>query len=508
MQTARTALSVALRICPRTALSTYTRPAAGMALVHTSPPRLSGSEQNCLRPDMPYKSGHGTWSGLDLGLFIGAGLLVTAGLFEQKGAQQTTNTPSDVPPVHYVPSDASQYTGLNLGPQAPQTPAGVLFRSANVPLEKNDNADRNASGSEASTSSQKDQQAYAHFGRSAEIADKTTSAEKACKCPRDVSDETPTAVGPVKMRDKALSTAEDVREAPVKSKTTSGDAVDGGDTKEVFDDAVNERGERSSAGEDMTNHSACKHSLMTANSDISDQKSPSACPLGGGRSSEGNAEKDHDFCGDDVTFDVINTCDLPHTADGEDTEDDLRSRTGETRPRHADFTEAEVIAVTACPVRHDFSGAAREVIGSTIRVTDKTDTEISAEEFLSERDFEYESGHLSQEVPVSPRLRRKLRCAVLYADWREDSQFCHRDDVMTNQRVRFSWFGQEDDDDDLDDVSEVRVYCAVLEGVWREEGGLVENHVTSTTGGDDVMESYYPGHGRRNSIQYGNENWV
>ncbi|XP_066295482.1 14-3-3-like protein [Branchiostoma lanceolatum] len=60
------------------------------------------------------------------------------------------------------------------------------------------------------------------------------------------ADETPTAVGPVKMRDKALSTVEDVREAPVRSKKTSGDAIDGGDTKEVLDDAVNERGERSS----------------------------------------------------------------------------------------------------------------------------------------------------------------------------------------------------------------------------------------------------------------------
>ncbi|CAH1244517.1 Hypp7330 [Branchiostoma lanceolatum] len=201
------------------------------------------------------------------------------------------------------------------------------------------------------------------------------------------------------------------------------------------------------------------------------------------------------------------------------------SRSGETRPRHADFTEAEVITVTACPVRHDFSGAARDVIGSTTDVTDKTDTEISPEDFLSKGDFDHESGHLSREVPVSPRLQRMLRCAVLYADWREDSQFCYRDDVTdhdwredskiylrhdvtTNKKVRFSWFGQEDDDDDLDDVSDVRVYCAVLEGVWREEGELVENHVTSTTGGDDVMASYYPGHGRRNGIQSGNENLV
>ncbi|CAH1244515.1 COLEC11 [Branchiostoma lanceolatum] len=89
--------------------------------------------------------------------------------------------------------------------------------------------------------------------------------------------------------------------------------------------------------------------------------------------SEGNAEKDHDFCGDDVTTDVTNTCDLLDLAagedtandvtsdvtntcdlldlsDGEDTEDDVSSRSGETRPRHADFTEAEVITVTACPV--------------------------------------------------------------------------------------------------------------------------------------------------------------
>eukprot|EP00058_Branchiostoma_floridae_P017876 XP_002603365.1 hypothetical protein BRAFLDRAFT_80358 [Branchiostoma floridae] len=118
-----------------------------------------------------------------------------------------------------------------------------------------------------------------------------------------------------------------------------------------------------------------------------------------------------------------------------------------------------------------------------------------------------ESGHLSQHVPVSPRLQRKLRCAVLYADWREDSQFCHRDDVTTNQKVCFSWLGQKDDDD-LDDVTEVKVNCAVLDGLWREECGLVENHVTSTTGGDDGMESYYPGHGHRNDIQSGNENWV
>ncbi|XP_066282659.1 uncharacterized protein [Branchiostoma lanceolatum] len=246
--------------------------------------------------------------------------------------------------------------------------------------------------------------------------------------------------------------------------------------------------------------------LMTSDSDIGDQKSPSACNLGGGQSSEGNAGKDHDFCGDDVTSDVTKTCDVP--PDGEDIEDDVRSRSGETRLRHADFTEAEVITVTACPIRHDFSGAAREVIGPATHVTDKTDTEISQEDFLSDGDFGHERGHLSQEVPVSPRLKRKLRCAVLYADWREDSQFCHRDDVTTNQKVRCSWFGEDDDDDDLDDVSAVKVYCAVLEGVWREEGGLVENHVTSTTGGDDVMESYYPGHGRRNGIQSGNENWV
>eukprot|EP00058_Branchiostoma_floridae_P015032 XP_002600520.1 hypothetical protein BRAFLDRAFT_70107 [Branchiostoma floridae] len=82
MQTARVALGVALRVCPRTAVYTYTRQAAGMVLVHTSPPHPSGSQQNCLRPDMPYKTGHADWSGLDLGLFIGAGVLVTAGLYE------------------------------------------------------------------------------------------------------------------------------------------------------------------------------------------------------------------------------------------------------------------------------------------------------------------------------------------------------------------------------------------------------------------------------------------
>ncbi|XP_078614295.1 uncharacterized protein LOC144883577 [Branchiostoma floridae x Branchiostoma japonicum] len=186
--------------------------------------------------------------------------------------------------------------------------------------------------------------------------------------------------------------------------------------------------------------------LMTSNSYISDQKkSPSVCPLGGGQVSEGNAGKDDDFCGDDVTYDitidVINTCDLSDPADGENAGNDVISRWGETSPRRADFTEAEVITVTACPVRHELSAATREVIGSTPHVTDKTDTEISSEQFLSERDFYSESGHLSQHVPVSPRLQRKLRCTVLYADWREDSQFCQRDDVTTNQKSRFSWFG-------------------------------------------------------------------
>ncbi|CAH1271205.1 Hypp4602 [Branchiostoma lanceolatum] len=208
----------------------FTANTACLALVHTSSPPPSGSKQNCLRPDMPHRTDHGTWSGLDLGLFIGAGLLVTAGLFEQKRTQQTTHTPSDVlvPPLHYVPSDVSQYTGLNLVPKAPQTSAGVLFRSAIISLEKNDKADRNVAGSEATAGNQKDQRAF--------------------EFPRDVSDETPTAVGPVKMHDKALSTVEDVREAPARSKKTSGDAIDGGDTKEVLDDAVNERGERSSTG--------------------------------------------------------------------------------------------------------------------------------------------------------------------------------------------------------------------------------------------------------------------
>eukprot|EP00058_Branchiostoma_floridae_P017889 XP_002603378.1 hypothetical protein BRAFLDRAFT_80371 [Branchiostoma floridae] len=130
------------------------------------------------------------------------------------------------------------------------------------------------------------------------------------------------------------------------------------------------------------------------------------------------------------------------------------------------------------------NGVRCEAMLITFTVADKTDTEISSEQFLSEGDFDYESGHLSQHVPVSPRLKRKLRCAVLYADWREHSYFCHRDDVTTNQKVRFSWFRQEDDDD-LDDVTEVKVYCAVLAGVWREECGLVENHVTSMTGSDD-----------------------
>ncbi|XP_078614523.1 uncharacterized protein LOC144883772 [Branchiostoma floridae x Branchiostoma japonicum] len=185
----------------------------------------------------------------------------------------------------------------------------------------------------------------------------------------------------------------------------------------------------------------------------------------------------------------MNACGLPDPADGENAGNDVISRSGETSPRCADFTEAEVITVTACPVRHELSAATREVIVSTPHVTDKTDTEISPEQFLSEGDFDSESGHLSQHVPVSPRLQRKLKYAVLYADWREHSHFRHRDDVTTNQKVRFYWFGQEDDDD-LDDVTEVKVYCAVLEGVWREECGLVENLVTNMTGGDDDMESY------------------
>ncbi|XP_078614158.1 uncharacterized protein LOC144883472 [Branchiostoma floridae x Branchiostoma japonicum] len=246
MQTARVALGVALRVCPRIAVSTYTRPAAGMVLVHTSPPHPSGSQQNCLHPVMPYKTGHADWSGLDLGLFIGAGVLVTAGLYEHKRSL-VTHTPSEVPPaqgVQYVPSVNSQYTGLNLVPLAPQTPAGVLCRSAAFPLGKNDKADRKETGSEASRGDKKDQQVFAQFGRSAEGNEETTSTEEANKCPRDVSDETPTAVGPVKMRDKALSTAEDVRTASTESKKTSGDAVDGEDNKEVFNDAVNRRGER------------------------------------------------------------------------------------------------------------------------------------------------------------------------------------------------------------------------------------------------------------------------
>ncbi|XP_035692630.1 uncharacterized protein LOC118427101 [Branchiostoma floridae] len=246
MQTARVALGVALRVCPRTAVSTYTRPAAAMVLVHTSPPHPSGSQQNCLRPDMPYKTGHADWSGLDLGLFIGAGVLVTAGLYEHKRAQ-ATHTPSEVPPVQgvqQVPSVNSQYTGLNLVPLAPHAPAGVLCRSSAFPLGKNDRADTKVAWSEASGGDKKDQQVFAQFGRPAETNEETTSTEEINKCPRDVSDETPTAVGPVKMRDKALSTAEDVRTASTESKKTSEDAVDGEDHKELFNDAVNKRGEQ------------------------------------------------------------------------------------------------------------------------------------------------------------------------------------------------------------------------------------------------------------------------
>ncbi|XP_078593513.1 uncharacterized protein LOC144871648 [Branchiostoma floridae x Branchiostoma japonicum] len=533
MQTARVALGVALRVCPRTAGSTYTRPAAGMFLVHTSPPHPSGSHQNCLRPDMPYKTGHSDWSGLDLGLFIGAGVLVTAGLYEHKRTQ-ATHTPSEVPPVqgvHYVPSVNSQYTGLNMVPLAPQTPAGVLCRSAAFPLGKNDRVDRKVAGCEANRGNQKHQLVFAQFSRPAKTNAETNSTEEANKCPRDVSDETPTAVGPVKMRDKALSSAEDVRTASTESKKTSGDAEDRGDNKEVFNDAMNKRGtpqplfntktreDHNEADVSSENDVTVCHDdqgpvkeLMTSDSYLSNQKkSHFACPPGGGQVSEGNAGKDHDFCGNDVTTDVtsdvINTCNLPDSAEGEKAGNDVISRSGETSPRRADFTEAEIITVTACPVRHELGAAILKVIGSTPHVTDKADTEISSEVFLSEEDFDNGSGHLSQHVPVSPRLQRKLRCAVLYADWREDSQFCHRDDVTTNQKVSFSWFG-EDDEDDFDDVTEVKVYCTVLEGVWREECGLVENHVTNTTGGDDDMESYYPGHGRRNGIRSENENWV
>eukprot|EP00058_Branchiostoma_floridae_P017884 XP_002603373.1 hypothetical protein BRAFLDRAFT_80366 [Branchiostoma floridae] len=104
----------------------------------------------------------------------------------------------------------------------------------------------------------------------------------------------------------------------------------------------------------------------------------------GSQVSEGNAEKGHGFCGDDVTSDFMNTCDLRDPADGENAGNDVISRSGETSPRRADFTEAEVITVTACPVRHELSAATREVIGSTPHVTDKTDTEICSEVFLSE----------------------------------------------------------------------------------------------------------------------------
>eukprot|EP00058_Branchiostoma_floridae_P017867 XP_002603356.1 hypothetical protein BRAFLDRAFT_80349 [Branchiostoma floridae] len=439
MQTARAALGVALRVCPRTAVSTYNRPAAEL------PP--SGHALQAI------KTGHADWSGLDLGLFIGAGVLVTAGLYE--------------------------------------TPAGVLCRSAAFPFGKNDRAD---------------------WPRERQVGVTRKNSKSS----------------PSLMRDKALSTAEDVRTASAESKKTPGDVVD--------EDAVNKRGEGSSVGTPQSlpntkgsaDHNKAGVSsendvtvcdddqgpakeMMMSNSDISDQKSPSACSLGGGQVSEGNAGKDHEFCVDDdtsdVTNDIMHTCSLPATSDGENAGNDVISRWEETSPRRADFTEAEVITVTACPVRHELSAATREVIGSTPHGTEKTDTEISSEQFLSEGHFDYESGHLSQHVTVSPRLERKLRCAVLYADWREDSQFCHRDDVTTNLRVRFSWFGQEDDDD-LFDVTEVKVYYAVLEGVWREECGLVEKHVTSMTSDDDDMESYYPGHGRRNGIQSGNENLV
>eukprot|EP00058_Branchiostoma_floridae_P017870 XP_002603359.1 hypothetical protein BRAFLDRAFT_80352 [Branchiostoma floridae] len=107
-----------------------------MVLVHTSPPHPSGSQQNCFRPDMPYKTGHAEWSGLDLGSSSGRASLSLPGCMRNE---------------------------------------------------------------------------------------ETTSTEEANKCPRDVSDETHTAVGPVKMRDKALSTAEDVRTASTEIKKTSGD---------------------------------------------------------------------------------------------------------------------------------------------------------------------------------------------------------------------------------------------------------------------------------------------
>ncbi|XP_078613986.1 uncharacterized protein LOC144883374 [Branchiostoma floridae x Branchiostoma japonicum] len=350
---------------------------------------------------MPYKTGHADWSGLDLGLFIGTGVLVTAGLYEHKKAH-ATHTPSKVSPdqgVQYVPSVNSQYTGLNLVPLAPQTPAGVLCRSAAFPLGKKNSTDRKVAGSEASTGNRNDQQFFAQFVRPAERNEETTSTEEANKCPRDVSDETPTAVGPVKMRDKALSTAEDVRTASTESKKTSGDAVDGGDKKEVSNDAVNKTGtpQRPPNTKERANHNeadvSSENDVTVCDDDQGPavkEKSPSACPLGGGQVSEGNVGKNHDFCGDnitcDVTSDVINTCELPDPSDGENAGNDVisRSTSGETSPRRADFTEAEVITVTACPVRHELSAATREVIGSTPHVTDKTDTEISSEEFLFE----------------------------------------------------------------------------------------------------------------------------
>eukprot|EP00058_Branchiostoma_floridae_P017865 XP_002603354.1 hypothetical protein BRAFLDRAFT_80347 [Branchiostoma floridae] len=363
MQTARAALGVALRVCPRT-------------LEPQDQPQPSGSQQNCLRPDMPYKTGHADWSGLDLGLFIGAGVLVTAGLYE-----------------------TSQYTGLNLVPLAPHTLAGVLCRSAAFPLGKN--------GSDACRGDKKDQHVFAQFGTA--------------QCPPNTTKRT------------------DHNNAAVSSEN---------DVTECDDD------------QDLVKE------LITPNSDISDQKSPSSCPLGGGQVSEGNAGKHHGFCGDDVTSnvttDIMHTCGLPDHTEGENAGNDVISRWRETSSRRADFTEAEVITVTACSVRHELSAATRAVIGSTPHATDKTDSEINSEQFLS-KFLDYESGHLSKHVPVSPRLQRKLRCAVLYADWREDSQFCHRDDVTTKQKVRFSPFGQQNTDY-LDDVTEVRVYCAVLEG--------------------------------------------
>ncbi|XP_035692692.1 uncharacterized protein LOC118427161 [Branchiostoma floridae] len=248
---------------------------------------------------MPYKTGHVNWSGLDLGLFIGPGVLVTAGLYE------------------YVPSVNSQYTGLNLVPLAPQTPAGVLCRSAAFPLGMKDRADRKVAGSEASRGDKKDQRVFAKFGQQVATGCLGRDAD-GCRSREDARQ------GAVHYRRRPYSYS-------TESKKTSEDVVDGKDNKEVLEDAVNKRGtaqcppntaERTdhnnaavSSENDVTecdDDQELVKELKMSNSDISDQKSPYACPLGGGQVSEGNAGKDHGVCGDDitsdVTSDVMNTC--------------------------------------------------------------------------------------------------------------------------------------------------------------------------------------------------------